>query len=200
MEAEQVFPRLVKGEWPSVRKNERKMRARSKPELGTVRFRLMREDSDDGKKGRAQQCDPSNQPAIRLLLFLCCSASLLQISNSLFFLCIYIILHRLHSRCWKYYSVTPAGTSFTRDSLSLSRFPPSFYSSLSALPFRLLFGWWLGIGSRCVFYVRDCWNLLHVFSPPAGTYHRVASTRVSFFTPKLKKGRRNKCCFSCWRN
>jgi hypothetical protein len=33
----------------------------------------------------------------------------------------------------------------------------------------------------------DCWNLLHVSSPPAGTYHRVASTRVSFFTPKLKK-------------
>ncbi len=53
------------------------------------------------------------------------------------------------------------------------------------------------LGSRCVFYVRDCWNLLHVFSPPAGTYHRVASTRVSFFTPKFKKGRRNKCCFSC---
>jgi hypothetical protein len=51
MEAEQVFPRLVKGEWPSVRKNERKMRARSKPELGTIRVRLMREDSDDGRKG-----------------------------------------------------------------------------------------------------------------------------------------------------
>jgi hypothetical protein len=72
-----------------------------------------------------------------------------------FSLYIYILYYRLHSRCWKYYSITPAGTSFTRDSLSRSP-PPQFffYSSLSALPFRLLFGWWLGIGSRCVFYVR----------------------------------------------
>jgi hypothetical protein len=111
------------------------MTARSKPELGTVRFRLMREDSDDGKKGRAQQCDPSNQPAIRLLLFLCCSASLLQISNSLFFLCIYIILHRLHSRCWKYYSTTPAGTP-SRGILSLSpASPPVFILLFQRCPF-----------------------------------------------------------------
>jgi hypothetical protein len=64
-------------------------RARSKPELGTVRVRLMREDSDDGRKG-AQQCEPI-QPATRLLLFLGCCASLLQISHS-FFLSIYIYI------------------------------------------------------------------------------------------------------------
>jgi hypothetical protein len=43
-----------------------------------------------------------------------------------FSLYIYILYYRLHSRCWKYYSITPAGTSFTRDSLSRSP-PPSFF-------------------------------------------------------------------------